>query len=142
MLEINTTVFIQIANFLLLLLLLNIILYRPIRRILTKRNEETNSLQKMIEDFHDRSERNENSIEDGMVLARKEGLTEKEGFKGEGLEEEKGILQKASSSVEEKIGQAKEEMEAKMADVRKSLEGQIADFSKELAEKILGRGIQ
>jgi len=141
MLDINFTLFIQIANFLFLLVLLNIILFRPIRRILTQRNGETNLLEKTIEDYQKRSEQNEKNIEDGMVLARKDGFAEKEKFKGTGLEEEKGILQGANSSVEEKFGKAKSEMEMKMADVRKALEGQVAGFSTELAEKILGRSI-
>ncbi len=40
MLEINNTLIIQIANFLVLLFLLNIILYKPIRKILGQRQEE------------------------------------------------------------------------------------------------------
>lgn len=141
MLEINSTFFFQIGNFLLLLLLLNIILFRPIRRIMIRREEEVNSLQKAIEDYQGRSEQNEKNIEEGMVLARKDGFAEKEKLKGTALEEEKAILQGAGSSVEQKLGKAKSEMEMKMADVRKALEDQVTGFSTELAEKILGRSI-
>ena len=141
MLEINSTFFFQLGNFLFLLFLLNIILFRPIRRIMIRRDEEVDSLQKAIEDYQSRCEQNEKNIEDGMVLARKDGFAEKEKFKGAGLEEEKVVLQGANSSVEEKLGKAKSEMEMKMADVRKALEDQVAGFSTELAEKILGRSI-
>ena len=141
MLEINSTFFFQIGNFLLLLLLLNIVLFRPIRRIMIRRDEELDSLQKSIEDYQGRSEQNEKNIEEGMVLARKDGFTEKEKLKGAGLEEEKVVLEGANSSVEEKLGKAKSEMEMKMADVRKALEDQVSGFSTELAEKILGRSI-
>ena len=142
MLEIDGSLFIQIANFLLLILILNIFLYRPIRRILIRRNEETDSLLKMIEGYQSQSELNEKELEESMVSARKEGFLEKEGFKGEGLEKEKGILQKANSSVEEKLTQAKKEMEMKIADIRKTLDDEVGTFSKELAEKVLGRRIQ
>ena len=141
MLAIDGTLFIQIANFLLLILILNIFLYRPIRRILIQRNEETDSLQKTIESYQGRSEQNEKGLEESMVLARKEGFLEKEGFKGQGLEEEKGILQEANSSVEERLGKAKKEMEMKITDIRKTLDDQVGAFSKELAEKILGRSV-
>ena len=141
MLAIDGTLFIQIANFLLLILILNIFLYRPIRRILIRRNEETDSLQQMIESLHGRSEQNEKGLEESMISARKEGFLEKEGFKGQGLEEEKGILQEANSSVEEKLGKAKKEMEMKITAIRKTLDDQVGAFSKELAEKILGRRI-
>ncbi|MBW2617146.1 MAG: hypothetical protein JRD02_13360, partial [Deltaproteobacteria bacterium] len=106
----NFTFFFHLGNFLLLLFLLNIILFRPIRRIMIRRDEELDSLQKSIEDYQGRSEQNEKNIEEGMILARKDGFTEKEELKGTGLEEEKGILQGANSSVEEKLGKAKSEM--------------------------------
>ncbi len=141
MLEINSTFFFQIGNFLLLLFLLNIVLFRPIRRIMIRRDDELDSLQKSIEDYQGRSEQNEKNIEEGMVLARKDGFAVKEKLKGTGLEEEKLVLQGANSSVEEKLGKAKSEMEMKMADVRKALKDQVAGFSTELAEKILGRSI-
>jgi F-type H+-transporting ATPase subunit b len=141
MLKIDLSLFIQIANFLLLLFLLNIFLYRPIRRVLNRRRDETDSLQKTIEDYHDRSDRNERGIEEGVVQARKDGFEEKENLKGQAVEEEKAILREAVSSVEEKKAEANRELGSKMADVKKILEEQVAGFSQELAEKILGRSI-
>ncbi|MBW1850571.1 MAG: hypothetical protein JRJ15_03910 [Deltaproteobacteria bacterium] len=142
MLQIDYTIFIQIVNFLVLLFLLNIFLYKPIRGILAKRHEEESSLEKSIENYQTRADENEKGIEEGKVQARKEGAQEKEAFRGQGLEKEQGILQEASSAAEEKIGSARKDLEAKIAGVRESLEHQIAVFSNELAEKILGRGIQ
>lgn len=141
MLDINYTLVIQLGNFLLLLFLLNIFLYRPIRRILAQRNEEVNSLQKMIEDYQNSSEQNEKGIEENMIQARKEGFGEKENLRGQGQKEEQGILEEANAKVEEKMGKTKEEMDSKMAAVRKALQDQTAAFSMELAEKILGRTI-
>ncbi|MCP4682404.1 MAG: ATP synthase F0 subunit B [Desulfobacterales bacterium] len=142
MLSVDYTVFIQIFNFLLLLTILNIFLFKPIRGILTKRNEETNSLKGKIDGFNSQSDKYEEDIENSKVQARKEGHLERENCKGEGLEEEKKLVQDAISSAEGKVGAAKKDLEQKMADVRKSLEGQIAAFSNELAEKVLGRSIQ
>lgn len=135
------TLFIQIANFLFLLLLMNILLYRPIRRVLAQRNEEFSFLEEKIEDYQNRAQRNEKDIEEGTIQTRKEGYMEKEHFKDQGLQEGKGMLVEASSSVEEKIGKARKEIEVKMADVRKALGDEAAAFSKELAEKILGRSV-
>lgn len=142
MLKIDFSLFVQIANFLLLLLLMNIFLFKPIRKILARRKEEINSLEGTIEGYQNRSDQDEKGIEEGTILARKEGHKEKENLKGQGLELEKGVLQKANSSAEEKIGNAKQEIENKITDVRKALEDQVASFSEELAEKILGRSIQ
>ena len=141
MLSVDQTLIIQIANFLILLFLLNIFLFKPIRGILAKRNEEESGLQSSIDDYQTRADQNEKGVEEGKVQARKEGVKEKDGLKGQGIEKEQGILQDAMSAAEEKIGNARKDVDVKMADVRKSLEDQVAVFSNELAEKILGRSV-
>jgi len=142
MLNINGTLILQIANFLVLLLILNLILFKPIRRILSQREEEFQSRRKVIDDYQSRAQQIQKDIEEGKVLARKEGYTAKEMLKNQALEEEKGILQEAGSAVEQKLTAAKKDIEAKTAAAREALEGQIASFSKELAQKVLGRSIQ
>ena len=142
MLNIDGTLIVQIVNFLLLLLVLNFILFRPIRRVLARREEEMNSRQKTIDDYQEQSEKNEKGIEEGVVQARKEGYAEKEALKSQGLEGEKEILQEAGGGVEQKLSAAKKEIESKIAVARETLEDQIASFSDELAQKILGRSIQ
>jgi len=141
MISVDHSLFIQIANFLLLLFLLNIILYRPIRKILGKRTDEMNTFQAMIDDFKNKSIQYEKDLEDDKMGARKEGFEEKENFKKEGLEEEKGMLQEAITAAEEEINKVKKEIELTVVDVRQSLEDEVTLFSKDLAEKILGRSI-
>lgn len=142
MLNIDGTLILQIANFLFLLFVLNLILFKPIRKILARREEEVASQRKTIDDYDHRAEQDERDIEEGRVQARKEGYASREGLKGQALEEEKGILREAGAAVEQKLDAAKKEIEAKVAAAREALEGQIAGFSQELAQKILGRSIQ
>ena len=142
MLNIDGTLILQIANFLVLLVVMNIILYKPIRGILAKREEEMTSRQKAIDDYQGRVRDNEEAIESGMVSARKEGYQEKEALKAQGQEEEKGVLQEAGAAVERKLTAAKKEIDTKLVAAREALEGEISGFSDELAEKILGRSVQ
>ena len=137
----NITVLFQIANFLILLFILNFIVYRPIRKILGRRGDEVISFQDMIEDFQNRTEKDTKSLQENMAGARSQGFKEKENLKNGGLEEEKVMLQGAISAAEEKIGKAKGEIEQNTAQARQSLEAEVRVFSKELAEKILGRSI-
>lgn len=141
MLKINFSLLIQVINFLLLLFVMNILLYKPIRKIIRQRREEMDSLQEKIGDFQNLSDENERGIEQGSILARKEGNATKEGLKTQGHEKEMNILQEASSSAEGKISNAKKGLEEKIRETRKELEDQVAAFSGELAEKILGRSI-
>lgn len=142
MLNIDGTLILQIANFLVLLLILNLILFKPIRRILSQREQEMSSRRKTIEDYQGRVAQREKEIEEGKVQARKEGFSTKEGLKNQGLEEEKRVLQEAGVAVEKKLDAAKRDIDAKLVAAREALEDQIAGFSKDLAQKILGRSVQ
>lgn len=142
MLEINSSLFVQVANFLILILLMNLFLYKPIRDILRRRNEEMDRLEGLISDLGVKSDQQRNRIEEALTQARKEGYQEKEGLKGVGLKEERTLTLEAGAKAEAKVGQAKSEIEVKIAEVRKVLEDQVSMFSKELAQKVLGRTIQ
>ena len=141
MLSIDYTVLIQIANFLFLLFILNIILYKPIRSILGRRKGEVDSFEKSIKDFQGRLSQAARELDESMAGARKEGFTERENCKNEGLEEERGMVDEATTSSGDKIAKAKNTIEGEVANVRQSLEKEIAVFSKELATKILGRSV-
>ncbi len=142
MLQIDNSLLIQIINFLFLLFILNLLLYKPIRTIISKRKEEFSSLEKAIAEYQAKIEEETRLVQESEINARKEGFKEKEALKGKGLEEEKAILEQAMSQAGDKVKRAKEDIEAKMVEVKRALEDQVALFSKELAEKILGRSVQ
>ena len=141
MLEINNTLIIQIVNFLVLLFLLNIILYKPIRKILGQRQEEMSASEGTIADLTDRSSRLNEELEQNTTAARKDGFKEKEDSKNEGRVEEAKMVQNAVESVGEKVTKSREDTERNMAGLRQSLEKEVTLFSQELAEKVLGRSI-
>jgi F-type H+-transporting ATPase subunit b len=141
MLEFNFTLVIQIANFLVLLFLLNIILYKPIRKIMGQRREEMSTAEKTIADLLDRYSQLSEQLDQNVVAARKDGFKEKEDRKNEGRDEESKMVQKAVDSVGEKISKTKEEIAHNMAELRQSLDKEVSLFSQELAEKVLGRSI-
>ncbi len=141
MLEINNTLIIQIINFLVLLFLLNIILYKPIRKILGQRQEEMRTSEETIEDLTDKSSQLNEELGQNTSAARKDGFKEKEDRKNEGRDEEAKMVQQTIDSVGEKITKAKGDIENNMAGLRQSLEKEVSLFSQELAEKVLGRSI-
>jgi F-type H+-transporting ATPase subunit b len=135
------TLFLQLANFLILLFILNIILYKPVRRILGKRKAEVDGLQHSVSELDGKANRFAGELEKGMSQARKTGYQEKESLKSEGLEEEKALLKKAATASGERMGQGRAEMQNKLSEARGALERELSLFSKELAEKILGRSV-
>lgn len=135
------TLFLQLANFLFLLFILNIILYRPVRRVLGKRKAEIDGLQHSVSELEGNADRFAGRLEEGKAQARKMGTQEKETLRREGLEEEKKLLKEAASASGERMGQARGEMERKLLEARGALEKEVHLFSRELAEKILGRSV-
>ena len=141
MLNIDNTLIVQIINFLVLLFILNIILYKPIRKILGRRREEMSASEETISDLLERSSRLAEELEQNTTAARKDGFKEKEDSKNEGRHEEAKIVQNAVDSIGEKITKAREETARNMEGLRQSLEKEVSLFSQELAEKVLGRSI-
>jgi len=142
MLSIDYTLIIQIVNFLVILFILNILLYRPVRKILGQRKQEIDSYEKMIREYREKVDVNSKALEENMLGARREGYQVKEELKGAGLEQEKGLVQGAIGTTAEKIDKAKQEIEGQITQVRQRLENEVSAFSNELAEKILGRSLR
>lgn len=130
---------IQIANFLILLFVLNIVAYRPVRRIMSERNKEMAGLKERAEALEEKFAEDEKTLQENIVSARREGFVVKEEIKRQGLESEKGMLEEASSRTEQRLGKARAEIDQMVAGVRFTLQGEVDAFSQEVAEKILGR---
>ena len=131
----------QILNFLVLMWVMNLILYRPIRNMLARRQTEMEGLENSISDYHSQAAQNRLSMEEGAVQAREQGSKEKDSLRAQGAETERIILQETSHLVEEKLKVARKEAEMKLEYVREALQEQVAAFSREVAGRILGRKI-
>ncbi|GEM_PF-1431537 len=139
--EINYTVIIQVINFILLLLLLNIIFYRPVRGALSQRQKEIDSAAMLTEEWTKKIEKYSSEIEEKIGLARKQGIKERMGIRDSGLSHEKELVQEASLQVERELETARDDIREKIERARSYLHGEIDSISRELAEKILGRSL-
>ena len=137
----NFTVLIQIANFLILLFVLNIIVYRPIRSIINRRREEISSSEDIALNWRQKADKCSQEFEDNMSETRKQAIAQKENIKDEGIKEERDMLQETYTFVEDNIDKTRKEIQDKITQAKQSLQTELEAFSLELAEKILGRGI-
>ena len=140
MLEINpAALFVQIANFLILVFLLNKFLFKPIRAILAERALKFTGLSEAVEGFEARAMASERGILEGRDASKREGLVEKERLKTEAQEEERRLIDDAIGASDRTIREARGQVEASVASAREALESQVAALSQELATRILGR---
>jgi F-type H+-transporting ATPase subunit b len=141
MINIDQSLIYQIINFLLLLLILNALLYKPIRNILKQRAEKVAGLAAEGQKTQADMIQKEQDYQNRLQQARKEGFEQKNLFKLEGQEEEKRLLQQANQKIEAELTQNRQQIAQQVEEARKKLSGEVASFSQEIAQKILGRKI-
>lgn len=141
MIDINISLFIQIANFLFMIIIMNVLLYKPIRNIIKQRKEKIEGFESDISGLASQAEERVKEIEARLVEARRDGFSKKDAIMNEGFQEEKNIVDAASGNAEERIEEIKAQIVGEIASAREALQAELVVFSSELAQKILGRGL-
>ena len=137
MIELNLTFFIQLINFLLLLAILNVLIYRPIREIVKKRGQKIAGDLSEIEEFNNQAEQKVEDYQAALDQARKEGDRLRNDLKLEGTQEEKHVLTRAADQGAADLESARKEIAAESDKARKDLEQQVTDFAGKVADKVL-----
>jgi F-type H+-transporting ATPase subunit b len=141
MISIDKSLVIQIVNFVFLIWILNIVLYKPIRRILLQRKEKISGLEKNIQtSLRDAKEKDE-SLLAGIKAAREMGLKEKEALLNSAAEDEKRIIKTIQKKAEAQMTTVRQQIEQEAESVRIALQEEIDQFAEAIGEKILGRSV-
>jgi F-type H+-transporting ATPase subunit b len=132
---------IQIVNFVFLIWVLNMLLYRPIRKILAQRKEKIDGLELSIETSDkDALEKNE-AFAVGIKEARARGLKEKETLVQQATEEEKSILDELNRKAQGELADIRAKIKNDAEVVRESLQKEVDTFADQICQKILGRTV-
>jgi F-type H+-transporting ATPase subunit b len=137
----DESVFIQIVNFLLIIWILNLVLYKPIRNILIQRKEKIAGLDQNIETINRDAKEKDDAFASGIKEARSKGLKEKEALLQEGTGEEREIIEKINQKAQADLAEMREKIAKDAEDVRTSLQKEIDAFANAIGEKILGRAV-
>jgi F-type H+-transporting ATPase subunit b len=141
MISINVTFFIQMANVLILVFLMNLFLYRPIRRIVAQRNQFVAEQQQGIDLAEAEVAAAIEKFNTSINEARKKGREQILEIKSSAYEQEKGMMQAAADKAAKQVQVTRMEIQSDIKKAHKQLKGQVKAFSVELAQKILGRKI-
>jgi F-type H+-transporting ATPase subunit b len=132
---------IQIINFLLIIWILNLILYRPIRNILRQRKEKIERLELSIATYNEDAREKDEAFALGIKEARAKGLKEKEALLQAGAEEEKKIIEQVSQKAQAELAGMREKIAREAQTVKASLQEKVDEFADDICKKILGRAI-
>ena len=139
MVSVDGSIVLQIANFLLLIWILNMVLYKPIRKILLERKEKMVGMQSAIDGSAQQVQSKEDAYADGVRQARVAGQKEKETLMQAAAEEEKAIIGKINESAQAELKDVREKITQEMGTVKVALEKEIDAFANAIGQKILGR---
>jgi len=132
---------IQMVNFLLTLLILNFLLFRPIRRIVAERKEKIARSEAEIERLRLGGQEKLSMFQSQIDQARSEGAEKRLGARKAAQDEERALLDKVSKEMEATLERARAEIAADAQQARQALRGQADAFASAVAEKILGRSL-
>ena len=135
------TTLVQMANFLILIWVLNLILYRPIRNVLLQRKDKVVGLEQSIEAASKDVLDKEAAYAAKIKEARAKGLEEKEKLMGEAAEEESKLIAEINEKAQAELAKIREKVGQETEDARKSLMQEIDSFAEAIGQKILGRAI-
>ena len=139
MVDINWTVIPQIINFLILIFALNVVCYKPIRKILLERKAKVNGLADNIASATEQSDEKDKAFTQGVREARAKGQKEKEALLLEAGDEEKVIVGKIMDKAREDMAIVKEQISKETEEVKAALEKEVDAFADAITQKILGR---
>jgi len=142
MVDIDSTLFIQLVLFLLLIWILNQVLYKPLLRIMDRRKEILDKAQEEVKTVQETIDRRVAEYEEKIRAAKMEAMGQKGDLAKEGAEAAKAITDKAKAEIAAMMGEFQAKLEKELAAAREVLRNQSVRISSEIAEKVLGRSIQ
>jgi F-type H+-transporting ATPase subunit b len=139
MIDIDWTLFMQIANFLLLVFLLNMVLFRPIRGTLKERQNFISGMQSDISSLTETEQGVRQDITGELFSARKSGVNKRDMIKQEGSAVEAGMMEQAKAEVDGEMARMAAKIKSDVVAARDALKPQAESFALDLATKIIGR---
>jgi len=139
MIDIDWTLFVQLLNFLVLVFLLNMVLFRPIRKIILSRKARLASFEEDIAGLAENRQGILGKVDEELTQARREGLGLRESLRQEGSQAEGSLLEEVKKEVEAEWTRVEAKIKKDVAKAREALKAQAQDFAMALATKILGR---
>ena len=141
MINLNISLLIQIGNFVFLIFILNMLLYKPIRNILKQRQEKVTDFEQSIETANMDAKEKDEAYNTGVKEARVKGLTEKSALLQAAADKEKEIIEKINEKAMADLTEVREKIKKDAEAVRVSLQKEVDAFANAIGEKILGRAI-
>jgi F-type H+-transporting ATPase subunit b len=141
MIDINSSLLIQLANFLVLLVALNFILYRPVRRIMQEREEAIGGAFSEAKAAQDRVQGLMEHYNALFADAKQRATATFNTIYQQGLDAQRDLIAAERAKATELLDKARAEIAAASNAARTDLRKEAERLSLEITEKLLGRAV-
>ncbi|MCX5857315.1 MAG: ATP synthase F0 subunit B [Deltaproteobacteria bacterium] len=142
MVTLDYTILVQMANFILLIFILNVLLYKPILSIIGKRKSQMEESDSEVKRLSQTVEQKLAEYENKVRLAKLEAMEQRNAIVKEGTDRAKGIIDAVRNEIPAMMEQFNAKMGKEVDAARAILRSQSQKISLDIAEKVLGRSIQ
>jgi F-type H+-transporting ATPase subunit b len=125
------------ANFIILMFVLNIILYKPLLKIFKEREASTKGFLDSAKDMDAGKEAGIEKMNKEIAEARKKAKGVFENMRNEGLNTQKHALSDAEAAAANMLQKAREELKAEVTRATQALRGDVEKFSDEIVRKLV-----
>jgi len=141
MIDFNYTLLIQFFNFLVLLFLLNILLFKPVLKAISKRENTLVTLFDGVEGIKKEAVMLGLAYDEGSRERKKPVLEGKDAALVEAQKASMHLIEEARTELAEELVKIKSEVERESKSISDALKGEVEKLSAEVAEKILKRSL-
>lgn len=142
MVSLDYSLGIQIVNFLLLIFILNLLLYKPILGMIDRRKKQLEESESEIKRLQESVEQKMAAYEEKLRQAKAAAVEQKNEIIGQGAEEAKTVIEGVRAELPGIMEQFHVKMDGEIAAARRILTDQSQKLSVEIAEKVLGRSLR
>lgn len=141
MINLDIAFVIQLVNFLVLVLLLNVFLFKPIRKQLAERSDLISGAKLKSAAVDKEVQEKLAAYEARMREIRSSAADERGVLKKEAQQQEAAILEKARVEASEALASIKAKVAQEAQDARRLLKESAESLSADICEKVLGRSL-
>ncbi len=141
MIQLNFTVIIQIINFLVLLLILNALLYKPIMAKMRERDSKIKGDREKAEQLETKVLDQDRKHQEAVAKTRQEAAQENSELIAAAKKDESDILDKARAEATKIVDAMRATIQSDAGAARKALKAEMAQLAQSISEKILGRAL-
>ncbi|PLX97707.1 MAG: hypothetical protein C0623_14760 [Desulfuromonas sp.] len=139
--SVDWTIVLQIINFIVLMLVLNIILYRPLRNIMSQRKETIDGSHARASELEAQIEEKMARYEEKLQAAKLQGNQQKNELRQAAAGEEAKILGEARDEAARQLQTVKDRVAGEADAAGKKLKSDAETLATDIAIKILGRAV-